>query len=86
MDQTTVEGVALDGCISHPAEGSHPCVCERPKLSVDRSVIMVMGVDLLPAAQQTLVGALELFTVCRNVAIRERLEPFPPARVLPLLN
>jgi len=81
-----VEAVALDGCVAHPAEGAHQCVCERPKASADRSGASMMGVDLLPAVYPTLVLVMEPAAYCLNLAGQKLLEPCPPARILPLLN
>lgn len=78
--------VALDGCISHPAEETHQCVCERPKVSADRSGACPMGVDLLPAAQPVLLWVFQPVLHGLNLISHPLSEPCPVARILPLLN
>ncbi|MCC6424143.1 MAG: hypothetical protein IT447_11745 [Phycisphaerales bacterium] len=85
-EKSDVERAAVDGCVSHPADQSHHCVCERPKASADRSGVVHMGVDMLPAAYHAPVMVIEPVSFCLNFAARTLIEPTPPARNLPLLN
>ncbi|MCC7349331.1 MAG: hypothetical protein IT446_02080 [Phycisphaerales bacterium] len=85
-DKSDAERVAMDGCVSHPADQTHQCVCERPKASADRSGLIHFGVDMLPAADHAPVLVMEPVSFYPNCAGQILLEPCPPARILPLLN
>lgn len=84
--RSDAERVAMDGCVSHPVEESHQCVCERPRASIDRFGVVLMGVDMLPAIYHAPVLRVEPVEYCLNFAGQMLQEPCPPARILPLLN
>jgi len=86
VDKFDAERVAMDGCVSHPADQSHQCVCERPKASTDRAGVLHIGVDMLPVVFHAPALRIEPVEYCLNFAGQKLLEPCPPARIKPLLN